>query len=180
MTPNRRSAHNVRSARRDRSQIWRLARPRMALTGQWHQRKFDRWCHPLYAKKGTCRAGNASDYKIDGTRGHLISNRESLATSNAVCMIYDLAFAGTQKCQELHAIEPMCYFVLQHRVKYLLVIEGSQKRHYVCQSLTSSSVNALWVSSSWNECMGGTPPVTHLPQKANALYIYSLATVALK
>ena len=112
MTPNRRLAHNVISARRDTFQIRRLARPRMALTGQWPQRKFDRWCHPLYAKRGTCRTGNASDYKIDGTRGHLISNRESLATSNAVCMIYDLAFAGTQKCQELHAMNQQSNMLL--------------------------------------------------------------------
>ena len=127
MTPNRRLAHNVRSARQDRSQIWRLARPRMALTGQWHQRKFDRWCHPLYAMKGTCRAGNASDYKIDGTRRHLISKKESLTTRSTVCIIYDLAFPETQKCQEIHAREPICYFVLQHRIKCLLVLEGSQR-----------------------------------------------------
>ena len=42
-------------------------------------------------------------------------------------MIYDLAFPGTQKCQKLHAIEPICYFVLQHRIKCLLVLEGSQR-----------------------------------------------------
>ena len=54
----------------------------------------------MYAKKGTCRAGNASDYKIDGTRRHLIGNKESLTTSSTVRMIYDLAFPGTQKCQD--------------------------------------------------------------------------------
>ena len=42
-------------------------------------------------------------------------------------MIYDLAFPGTQKCQKLHAIEPICYFVLQHRIKCLLALEGSQR-----------------------------------------------------
>ena len=53
------------------------------------------------------------------TRRHLIGNKESLTTRSSGCMIYDLAFAGTQKCQELHAIKPMCYFVL-NAVKYHL------------------------------------------------------------
>ena len=60
-------------------------------------------------------------------QGHLIGNKESLTTSSTVSMIYDLAFPGTQKCQKLHAIEPICYFVLQHRIKCLLVLEGSQR-----------------------------------------------------